>query len=256
VETVIAIPVWDHETQFQHTRRVVKDICGRSKGDFTLVVIDNASPNPLTADFLSLAASHFTNLHIISNEENVGYGPAINQAWEWGYREGAEFFVCLNNDIVITHPSWLETAFLMPLRVNPRQLIGARMIDFNPNCDFGRGIEPYLEGWALGVASCFLEDVGLFHPEMHAYYEDVEICIRARRRGFKTIESPAFEWRNDRGAPVSGPLLHLYGQTGFKEGMGWPNRWGEHSREVLVRDHYGTQTLDRGRNTVLENSLC
>jgi GT2 family glycosyltransferase len=238
VETVIAIPVWDHETQFQHTERVVKDICGRSKGDFTLVVIDNASPNPLTADFLSLAASHFTNLHIISNEENLGYGPAINQAWKWGYEEGADFFVCLNNDIVITNKYWLEAAFLTPLRINSKQLVGARWIDFNPNCDFGNGIEPYLEGWALGVASRFLEDVGFFHPDMFLWYEDVELSIRARRMGYRTMESPAFEWRRDRGVPVRGPFYHLYGQTGFREGMGWPNPTGEESRSIIVREHF------------------
>lgn len=239
METVIAIPVWDHDYQYQFTEDVVEQICGLP-GDFTLVVIDNASPNPKTAPFLKWAVSHFTNLRVITNTGNLGYGPAINQAWTWGYGEGAEFFVCLNNDVKLFHPYWLEGAFIRFLREDPKQLLGARMIDFNPSCDFGNGVEPYLEGWALAVARCFLDDVGYFHPEMFLFFEDTELSVRARRNGYATNQSPAFEWDNRYGMPVQGSdiMYHLYGMTGFREGMAWPNPIGDESRAIIVRDHF------------------
>lgn len=236
-QTTIVVPVWDHEAQHQFTRQIVEQILFFTQGDFQLVVVDNASPYPETPRFLREAALADSRLHVITNEENRGYGPALNQGLRLGYEDGCDFFVCLNNDILIQDANWLD-AFIVPLQQNNRQLVGARMITFNPNCDFGQGIVPYVEGWALAFHRLFLEEVGYFDEEIWLWFEDVELSLRARKAGYEILQSPAFEWRNDRGLPIRGPLVHLYGCTAFRSGLDFETT-SAHSKEIVREAHFG-----------------
>jgi GT2 family glycosyltransferase len=177
------------------------------------------------------------NFRVICNEENRGYGRALNQGIGLGMDEGSRFFVNLNNDITVRDVNWLEQ-IVAPLRENERRLVGARMVDFNEATRFDSKIEPYLEGWCMAFSRMFVEELGVFDDDIFLWFEDVELCLRARRAGYEVMQSPAFEWNDYSAWPIRGPLLHLYGMTGFRRGIDFVTISGK-SRELVRREYFG-----------------
>lgn len=150
--------------------------------------------------------------------------------------EGSRFFVNLNNDIIVRDVDWLEK-IIFPLRENDRRLVGARMIDFNEATRFDGHIEPYLEGWCLAFSRLFVRELGMFDDDIFLWHEDVELSLRARRAGYEVMQCPAFEWNSFWAIPVRGPLLHLYGMTGFRRGLDFTTISAE-SKEIVRRKYF------------------
>lgn len=214
-ETVIAVPVWDSSAdQGDFTVNFVTKVLAFTVGDFALCVIDNASPYRRTRDFLDMSKD--PRLKVIHNNENVGYGRALNQGIRWGLENGAQYFIAINNDVEVINPNWIEESFVKYLRENPKQLLGARWIDFNDNCKFSGKTIPYLEGWLLAFEKCFVDDVGLFDETFHSFFEDVDISMRAELEGYIVRQSPDFEWVRWSGIPTRGSLYHYYGCSTYK----------------------------------------
>ena len=63
-------------------------------GDFEIIVVDNSGRN---------AVAQGDGVRVISNQTNVGFGAAFNQAF---HASGAPFLAILNDDAT-AHPAWL-----------------------------------------------------------------------------------------------------------------------------------------------------
>jgi GT2 family glycosyltransferase len=239
-ETVISVPIWDSEEQSQWTLALIEAANNESimRGDFHLVLVDNASPSQATQQALLQAeTAGIKRLSILRNETNLGYGRAANRGIFYGLGLGAEYGIVMNNDITIQNPDWVEEAFVSHLRVDPNQLMGSRLIDFNGGAIYdGHNVTPYLEGWCMAFHRSFVENVGLFDGAIFNWHEDAELCIRAVKNGFKLAQSPAFEW-NGIQPMVKGPLVHASGKTGFKK-LDYTSI-AQASRDHVVRKHFG-----------------
>lgn len=211
-ETVVIIPVWDN---LRFTLVSTQQILETTPGDFALLVVDNGSKDDTPKFLRDMEAKHPGKFFSITNPENYGYPRALNQGIAWGLERGCEYFLCLNNDIIITEKTWLE-CLIGPLREDPQQLVGARLIDFNDLVRFNGRIIPYLEGWALAFDKQFLVEVGRFDEAFTpGWFEDVDLSLRAVKAGYRLTQSICFTWRSHH-AQGLGPLWHLYGQTGFR----------------------------------------
>ncbi len=232
--TVIAVPVWDSDEQTQFTCNFVYQMQDMAEGDWLVVIIDNASPSVYTREFLdSLDDPRF---HVIRNETNLGYGRAANQGIQYGFEHGCEWGIVINNDVVFQDPRWIENAFLKDLRVNPNWLMGARYIDFNLGTAYdGANIVPYLEGWLLAFHKDLWLDLGGFDNEMFVWHEDVELCIRAVKQGYKLVQSEAFRWVTVSKCD-NPPVHHIYGQTGFAK-LNF-NAISQVSRDYVIKKHF------------------
>lgn len=220
--TVLSVPIWDSDEQAEFTVNFVERCLALTSDPFLLVVVDNASPAKTTQNFL--ASLQDPRVRIIHNTENKGYAYAANQGIYYGMATGCEYGIILNNDIEILTPDWISTGFTNPLRsFDNCVLIGARLIDFNELTRFRMppepyaDIVPYLEGWALGFHRNFVAQVGLFDENIFAWYEDVDLTLRAKYGGYLPIQSPAFEWNKNESWPRKSVLLHYYGRTGFRK---------------------------------------
>jgi GT2 family glycosyltransferase len=175
-----------------------------------LVVIDDASPNAALRGWLDINAAT-GRLELIRNPDNLGFAASINRALS----------LCLGGDVVLLNADALpppgvfgrlaalarsaamigtltplsnngETcSFPTPNASSPlppedeiarldalaRRANGDRLIDL-PN-----GI-----GFCLYISRACLDAVGTL-PEIYGrgYYEDVEFCLRAREKGFRTV---------------------------------------------------------------------
>ena len=97
-------------------------------------------------------------------------------------------------------PGRLDT--LVPA-ILPRRLLPVR---FEP----WRSAEPRQVGWAVGACLVARTDelkrLGPFDPSAFLFYEDMELCLRARRAGIRTVFRPDLQVRHLGGASTSRAL--------------------------------------------------
>ena len=176
-----------------------------ARARLNVVVVDNASTDG-TAELL---AREFPEVEHLRLAENAGYGRANNQAMRRALDVGAEFVALINNDVAVS-PDWLrrllEAAAAHPEAglftgtllfrgeevVNSTGLVidalgRARDRDFRvPVAELTRTEGPVtgVSGGAALLRTSMLRQIGLFDPAYFAYYEDVDLSLRAARAGY------------------------------------------------------------------------
>jgi N-acetylglucosaminyl-diphospho-decaprenol L-rhamnosyltransferase len=172
-----------------------------------VVVVDNASTDR-TAELLTREFPEVTHLVL---SENLGFGRANNEAMRRALDAGAEFVALINNDVEVA-PDWLRklmTAarehpdaglFAGTLLFRGEEVVNstglaidrfgrARDRDFRlPLRQLARADGP-VAGVSAGAAlfrAAMLREVGLFDPAYFAYYEDVDLSLRAARAGYRS----------------------------------------------------------------------
>lgn len=200
INSVVSIPVWDNtERQSEFTRNIVTQVLATTS-DCLLVVVNNASPNPKTREFLDgVKDERFNVVHL---EKNEGVSRGYNIGFLMGYALGAKYFIALNNDVLLHSSDWLDN-LTRAVSENPRAIAGPRLIVGNRNVDIEGHTFRYIEGAIMVFSREFLDVCGVFDERFSpAYCEDVEICWRGEQNGFILRE-------------IVAPMLHVYGQTGY-----------------------------------------
>jgi GT2 family glycosyltransferase/glycosyltransferase involved in cell wall biosynthesis len=163
-------------------------------------------------------------------ERNLGYAGANNLAMRTLFARGCDAVLVLNSDTVLA-PGSVEAMVrcLRSRRVGP---VGPRVAKGRPGQSPASLGERY-RAWALwaprsllrvrarrqrpypvsGVIGCAMmvpralfEEVGGFDESLFAYYEEVDLCLRAREAGFQPMVAPGAEVGHD-------------GARGFAAGM-------------------------------------
>jgi GT2 family glycosyltransferase len=170
--------------------------------DFEIIVVDNSGKQLVQASNL---------VKVISNQTNVGFGAAINQAF---HASNAPYLATLNDDAA-AHPQWLQ-ALVSAIDAGPDigmcasqvRLAGDGRIDSAGMllCADGsskqRGHldppEKYLKkeealcpsGSAALYRRAMLEEIGLFDESFFLYCEDTDLGLRARWAGWECLYVP------------------------------------------------------------------
>lgn len=180
-----------------------------------IVVVDNTPNDPELADVMA----EFPDVHLIRAPENLGFGRGNNLGIAWALSQpDCEFIFLLNND------AWVEADSIRKLEwsldCHPDAGIAAPKIVFSGRPDelwygpgevdwrLARGIVPGFQGdssspsaqtpryisFACGCAmlirSKVLRKIGGFNPRFFMYEEDVELCLRAEKHGYKLWYQP------------------------------------------------------------------
>jgi len=178
------------------------------------LVVDNGSVD----DTLNALARQFPDVEVIANSRNLGFQGGFNVGLRHALDRGAEFILIINNDtyvapdllsILLTHTDDDDVGMLAPkiyYADEPTRIwsVGGdrhpwtfEMVDKGDNeIDEGQWDEvlerDYLVGCALLMRCSLLQTVGLFDEGYHPiYYEDVDLCVRARAAGFRLLLVPA-----------------------------------------------------------------
>jgi GT2 family glycosyltransferase len=177
--------------------------------DFSVTVVDNASTDG-SPDFVR---DRFPEVALLCSAQNLGYGGGANLALRTCL---ADVAVVLNTDISVP-ADWL-TNLVAPLADDPAiGIAGSKM--YYPggqiiqhaggyitapqawpghyglnDKDQGqhnaiRDVD-YVIGAALAVKRTALKQIGLFDEGYFLYYEDVDLCRRARRAGYRVVYIP------------------------------------------------------------------
>lgn len=158
------------------------------------------------------ALAHEPRVAIVEAGDNLGYSGGNNLGLRAAIREGHDFLIVLNNDIVVrrnflaealrcadAHPEvhlWGYKQFYpgtdriyakgggrLNLFTGDDRLIGARRPD---RATDDAAVRPgYIAGSAMGIDARLIERVGAFDDDYFLYSEEADLCLRARRRGFR-----------------------------------------------------------------------
>ena len=194
----IVIPVFN---QWSYTEKCLKALRANTKDvPIEVIVVNNASTDE-TSRKLTLLASEWSELRLITLSTNTGFSPACNVGAE---ASRAPFILFLNNDTEV-HAGWLppllaelkdpHVGIVAPKLVNPGghtinhvgYVFGAGAfygIYFNhpahhPSVNSKRDYQALL-GACIIISRDLFFDVGRFSLEG---LEDIDLCLKVRRRG-------------------------------------------------------------------------
>lgn len=172
-----------------------------------VVVVDNASEDG-TAE---LVAERFPGVRLVRNEENLGFGRAVNR----GARDvGTDLLVLVNNDVVcepdfverICEPFAVEgvgsVAGVLLQADSPGRIDSAgieldptlRSFDYlwnRPVASLEKAADPLGPcGGAAAYRLSAFREAGGFDEAFFAYWEDVDLAIRLRLAGWRCVLAP------------------------------------------------------------------
>jgi GT2 family glycosyltransferase len=99
----IVVPVYNAADDLN---RCIESVLAHTGGDYRLIVIDDASPDPaVRAYFAQLETRRLPQIRLLANERNLGFTLNANRGMS-AARAGADL-VLLNSDTVVTR-GWLD----------------------------------------------------------------------------------------------------------------------------------------------------
>lgn len=195
-----------------------------------VVVIDNASSD----DSVTFLNNEFPQVELIQNPSNLGFAGGYNQGLK---QIDAEYLVLLNSDVEVT-AHWLEP--LLKLMDADKQIaaVQPKILDAKKKTHFeyagaaggflDRYAYPYCRGrifdsleadmhqydeaievhWASGA--CFFirkkifDALGGLDEDLFAHMEEIDLCWRARGKGYTIYCEPVSSVYHEGGATLSG----------------------------------------------------
>lgn len=240
----------------EHVVRCIDSVLRNSR-DYELIVVDNGSTDG-TIGYLQSMKDAGKIHKLILNQENKNFGPANNQGYE--VAEG-ERIVLLNSDTVVTI-SWLDKMArcfehrddiaivgCMSNSSNGRQMVsgvhsGYHDLEHNALAWSQKNFSKYFEvgivyGWCMMINRKFLKDEPyLFDPQFANSYEDNDLCLRARLKGWKLfIDQGTYIFHHGQGSFQKGwgeAFLKNYMKNGHENQDRFFAKWKPEEKQKLV----------------------
>lgn len=220
VRVSIVIPVYN---RLEYTMRCLAALAANTPYElYEVIIVDNASSDG-TREFLRTLEG---DVKVISNPANLGFAKACNQ----GAREAAgEYLLFLNNDTV-PQPGWLEALLAVAERDRRIGVVGAKLL-FPDGTIQHAGVairvdSPYplspvhlyyqsaadtlqanleqemdaVTGACMLIRGEVFRTVGGFDEGYLNGYEDVDLCLRVREKGYRVLYTPKSVLYHDESA--------------------------------------------------------
>lgn len=190
--------------------------------NYKIIVVDNASTDG-SQEFLR---RNFSEITLIENEMNLGFGGGLNTGIIEAEKRCADYALCLNNDVVVDKNILTELIKVGELSTKIGGLCPMEYYYDEPNrINCAGGVIRFIRGRVFGhgeldrgqfnkvreteilsgPAMMFklkaLLDVGLFDTSYFYGPEDKDIALHLIKRGYKLVFVPAAKvWHKRRGA--------------------------------------------------------
>lgn len=200
-------------------------------GEVEIVVVDNASEDGSAA----MIEEHFPEVALIENLDNRGFAAANNQALAACRGD----IICLVNPDALLRPDALSQAIDHLLQNPETGICGGLLVDENgerhpsarrfptslgkflmlsgisarfpksrilagQDYDWFDHLSPIQVDWVPGAFTCIrrslIEDLGFFDERYFLYYEETDLCLRAKRHGWHIDLVPAAVIEHEGGA--------------------------------------------------------
>ncbi len=180
--------------------------------EYDILVIDNGSSEDPSDAFKQL----FPDILIIRNGCNLGFAGGNNIGIQYGLDRGYEYLLLLNNDTIVdsgfldelidASDSDAKIGIVGPIiyqydNKNVVQSAGMNVSKYGVKSDnigynekdhgqFHASERDFITGCAMLVKRKVFEHLGGLDPKYFAYWEDMDFCMRARKKGFKIYFTP------------------------------------------------------------------
>lgn len=233
----------------KNTQECLTSLEQSSLGDLnvTVIVSDNASEETFSEKDINLKNISFK---FIKNEENLGFAKGHNIAIRYALKQGADYILVLNNDVILDKNCLKElvNTFKDDIAIVSPKIYFAKGYEFHKDrykeSELGRviwyaggemdllnvlgkhrGVDEvdhgqfdketeidFASGCCMMIASKVFEKAGLFDDRYFLYYEDNDLSQRIKKENFKVLYQPkAILWhKNADSTGGSGSSLQDY----------------------------------------------
>jgi GT2 family glycosyltransferase len=224
----IILVSWNH---WDVTSRCLAQLSELDYANYQIVVVDNGSVDGTPQKVEDL----YPRIQVLCNERNLGFAAGCNVGLRHALEQGADYVWILNNDTIpprdilsrlVAHAESLPSAGIMTPAAGwvsgvecewPTAGVCHRWTqDFvKVHLDRAPARPPlavdYVFGTAMFLRREVLENVGFFDERYFMYYEDMDLCLRARRAGFQLFAFPDVRVFHEGEASTEGqPALRYY----------------------------------------------
>lgn len=217
----IIVLTWNNAAEI---RDCIKSLLAQTYSAFKLVIVDNAS----TDDTVKIIQQEFPQIELIVLKENLFYAGGNNFGVDYMIKTYDPGFVAILNPDTVVEDNWVESQVAhmqMDVKVGiigPKILFaeGFGIADktttgqqkvinsvgmapggylFPADKGFGefdrnqyKTIEQVyaVSGISMFLRSEMVKKTGLFFTPLQMYFEDVDLCLRAKRAGWKVVYLP------------------------------------------------------------------
>ena len=185
--------------------------------NFKIIVVDNGK-NEKILDKIQ----NFKNIQVISKNKNLGYGRAINFAFE---NVSTNFFLVLNPDLTIDVNSienmlnifnqYSDCGIVAPVTVPDKDFYGAFPERNLKNVDSSSAIKSrelllnskiegelcvdVAKGCALLISAKHFKNIGKFDEKYFLFWEEIDLCRKSRSKKNSVIVTPKSKAQHHQG---------------------------------------------------------
>ncbi len=208
--TIIVIN-WNN---YDDTKECLNSLGKVTYPDYKIIVIDNNSSDGSGERI----KNEFPQYAYIQNKENLGFAEGNNVGIEHALGEKADFVWILNNDVIVKPDSLVELVKATE-KFDKIGILGSKIYYYPETLKiFSAGAEiipwsgksvslgqdeldngqydkvkevDYISGCSLFISANMLNEVGLLDKRYFMYYEEADLAVRARKKGWKVMYIPA-----------------------------------------------------------------
>lgn len=195
--------------QKEDTIECLNSLKGLRYSNYEIVLVDNGSNDGSQKEIIKL----FPDVQLIKNPTNLGFTGGCNIGMKHALKNGSDYVFLLNNDtkvdkyvlqyLVNESEENKEVGIAGPAVYSyykPNHLLSVgyhilikkgETIPITNKTEINNPKEvDYIQGSALLIKRKVLTKVGLFYEPYFIYFEDVEMCLKAKKASYKVICVP------------------------------------------------------------------
>lgn len=188
--------------------------CSKSMKQSVIFIIVIYHPDKKILKELTSVLSRWKVIIVDNTTHNRGYGGGANIGIRQALQTDTSWVIVVNQDIQVTE-SGIEV-FVKKLMRTPAGIAGPIEGTLDPKRwstmlgknSFG---QKYISGSWFAVHRDVIGRIGVFYEPYFLYYEEVDMCMRAKRFGFAMMQIPLENLKHDETTSLGkGSPLHQY----------------------------------------------
>ncbi|MGB9694173.1 MAG: glycosyltransferase family 2 protein [Fervidobacterium sp.] len=188
-------------------RDCIRSLSNINYKNYWIIVVDNASVDG-TAEIVKKL---FPSVRLMRNKDNLGYTGGVNKGIECALEQNCDYILVLNDDVVVD-PDFLKNLVNVACFDPKIGLVAPKLACFeNPdklyneygkyNFYLGIGYQPLsrinipkeidlIPGASFLIKREVIQKIGLMDENFFLYFDEGDLCLRAKKAGYKIMYVP------------------------------------------------------------------
>ena len=195
--------------------------------NYEVILVDNGSSDGSVEYF----KEHYPHVILLENRKNLGYSEGNNVGMRLALERGADYLFLLNNDATVEAKCLSELVRVAEEHpkagvLGPKTyvmgsnsiiyIVGIKM-NYKRGCTYDIGMGEtdtgqyeditafdVINGHAFMIKRKVIDQIGLLDSGYFAYFEELDFCVRAAKKGFKMLYVPsAIAWHKGESSGTS-----------------------------------------------------